>query len=91
MTLCKLISKSYQSVIEHCNEVLKINNSNVKALYRKSKAYYFIGDYEDAFNVRYYAGSQSAHENRFKSRDQRAKRYANSVESKQRMQRKQLI
>ncbi|XP_076755034.1 AH receptor-interacting protein-like isoform X2 [Xylocopa sonorina] len=36
---CKLIQKEYYAVIEHCTTVLKHDANNVKALYRRGKAY----------------------------------------------------
>ena len=36
---CKPLNKEYYSVIEHCSTVLKTEPDNVKALYRRGKAY----------------------------------------------------
>lgn len=36
---CKLILKEYYEVIEHCTTVLQYDPGNVKALYRRAKAY----------------------------------------------------
>uniref|UniRef100_U5EJP9 Putative ah receptor-interacting protein n=1 Tax=Corethrella appendiculata TaxID=1370023 RepID=U5EJP9_9DIPT len=36
---CKLIEKDYYAVIEHCSEVLKYDENNLKALYRRAKAH----------------------------------------------------
>ncbi|OAD60812.1 Aryl-hydrocarbon-interacting protein-like 1 [Eufriesea mexicana] len=45
---CKLIQKEYYSVIEHCTTVLKHNPDNVKALYKRGKAYIGAWDEEKA-------------------------------------------
>ncbi|KAI4503599.1 hypothetical protein M0802_001002 [Mischocyttarus mexicanus] len=42
---CKLLNKEYYSVIEHCTTVLKIEPDNIKALYRRGKAY--IGTWDE--------------------------------------------
>lgn len=42
---CKLMKKEYYSVIEHCTTVLKMEPDNVKALYRRGKAY--IGTWDE--------------------------------------------
>lgn len=42
---CKLMKKEYYSVIEHCTTVLKSEPDNVKALYRRGKAY--IGTWDE--------------------------------------------
>jgi len=47
---CKLISKEYYSVIEHCTTVLKTEPDNVKALYRRGKAY--IGAWDETNAIR---------------------------------------
>lgn len=36
---CKLLSKDYYAVIKHCDEVLKFEPDNVKALFRRAKAH----------------------------------------------------
>lgn len=36
---CKLLDGDFYAVIEHCNEVLKHEPDNVKALYRRAKAH----------------------------------------------------
>lgn len=36
---CRLLDKDYYAVIEHCNEILELEPSNVKALYRRAKAH----------------------------------------------------
>ncbi|XP_014478695.1 PREDICTED: AH receptor-interacting protein isoform X2 [Dinoponera quadriceps] len=41
---CKLLNKEYYSVIEHCTTVLKTEPENVKALYRRGKAYIGVWD-----------------------------------------------
>lgn len=45
---CKLLNKEYYSVIEHCSTVLKTEPDNVKALYRRGKAYINTWDEENA-------------------------------------------
>lgn len=45
---CKLLKKEYYPVIEHCTTVLKHDPNNVKALYRRGKAYIGIWDEERA-------------------------------------------
>lgn len=35
---CKLLSKDYYAVIEHCTEAIKYDPKNVKAYYRRAKA-----------------------------------------------------
>ncbi|XP_050429915.1 AH receptor-interacting protein [Adelges cooleyi] len=35
---CKLISKEYYQVIEHCTSILDVNPDNIKALFRRGKA-----------------------------------------------------
>ncbi|XP_053987439.1 aryl-hydrocarbon-interacting protein-like 1 [Hylaeus anthracinus] len=45
---CKLIQKEYYVVIEHCTTVLKHDPDNVKALYRRGKAYIGAWDEEKA-------------------------------------------
>ncbi|CAL7947725.1 unnamed protein product [Xylocopa violacea] len=45
---CKLIQKEYYAVIEHCTTVLKHDPNNVKALYRRGKAYMGAWDEERA-------------------------------------------
>ncbi|EZA56317.1 AH receptor-interacting protein [Ooceraea biroi] len=47
---CKLFSKEYYSVIEHCTTVLKTEPDNVKALYRRGKAY--IGAWDETNAIR---------------------------------------
>ncbi|XP_015180137.1 PREDICTED: aryl-hydrocarbon-interacting protein-like 1 [Polistes dominula] len=42
---CKLKNEEYYSVIEHCTTVLKTDPDNVKALYRRGKAY--IGTWDE--------------------------------------------
>jgi len=36
---CQLKLKNYESVVEHCSEVLQNDPENVKAFYRRGKAY----------------------------------------------------
>lgn len=36
---CKLLAGDFYAVIEHCNEVLKHQPDNVKALFRRAKAH----------------------------------------------------
>ena len=36
---CRLLDKDYYAVIEHCNEVLRLDANNVKAFYRRAKAH----------------------------------------------------
>ncbi len=36
---CRLFDKDYYTVIEHCNEVIKLEPNNVKAYYRRAKAH----------------------------------------------------
>lgn len=43
---CKLLKKEFYPVIEHCTTVLKYDQDNVKALYRRGKAY--IGVWDEA-------------------------------------------
>ncbi|KAK1134085.1 hypothetical protein K0M31_011869 [Melipona bicolor] len=45
---CKLIQKEYYAVIEHCTTVLKHDPDNVKALYKRGKAYIGAWDEEKA-------------------------------------------
>ncbi|XP_067205649.1 aryl-hydrocarbon-interacting protein-like 1 [Linepithema humile] len=45
---CKLINKEFYSVIEHCTTVLKTEPDNVKALYRRGKAYIGVWDEKNA-------------------------------------------
>ncbi|XP_011141793.1 aryl-hydrocarbon-interacting protein-like 1 isoform X2 [Harpegnathos saltator] len=45
---CKLLNKEYYSVIEHCTTVLKMDPENVKALYRRGKAYIGAWDEKNA-------------------------------------------
>ncbi|CAL1684289.1 unnamed protein product [Lasius platythorax] len=45
---CKLLNKEYYSVIEHCSTVLKTEPDNVKALYRRGKAYINTWDEKNA-------------------------------------------
>ncbi|XP_015435817.1 PREDICTED: aryl-hydrocarbon-interacting protein-like 1 [Dufourea novaeangliae] len=45
---CKLIQKDYYAVIEHCTTILKHDPDNVKALYRRGKAYIGAWDEEKA-------------------------------------------
>ena len=45
---CKLIQKDYYAVIEHCTTVLKHDPDNVKALFRRGKAYMGAWDQEKA-------------------------------------------
>ncbi|XP_043253736.1 AH receptor-interacting protein [Colletes gigas] len=45
---CKLIQREYYAVIEHCTSVLKHDTDNVKALYRRGKAYIGAWDEENA-------------------------------------------
>ncbi|XP_070161438.1 aryl-hydrocarbon-interacting protein-like 1 isoform X1 [Polyergus mexicanus] len=45
---CKLLDKEYYSVIEHCSTVLKTEPDNVKALYRRGKAYIAVWDEKNA-------------------------------------------
>ncbi|XP_076233474.1 aryl-hydrocarbon-interacting protein-like 1 [Calliopsis andreniformis] len=45
---CKLLQKEYYAVIEHCTTVLKHDPDNVKALYRRGKAYIGAWDEEKA-------------------------------------------
>ncbi|XP_050465323.1 aryl-hydrocarbon-interacting protein-like 1 [Cataglyphis hispanica] len=45
---CKLLNKEYYSVIEHCSTVLKTEPDNVKALYRRGKAYISVWDENNA-------------------------------------------
>ncbi|XP_076544136.1 aryl-hydrocarbon-interacting protein-like 1 isoform X1 [Osmia lignaria lignaria] len=45
---CKLIKKEYYAVIEHCTTILKHDPDNVKALYRRGKAYIGAWDEEKA-------------------------------------------
>ncbi|XP_017882338.1 AH receptor-interacting protein [Ceratina calcarata] len=45
---CKLIQKEYYTVIEHCTTILKHEPDNVKALYRRGKAYIGTWDEENA-------------------------------------------
>lgn len=45
---CKLIQKEYYKVIEHCTTILKHEPDNVKALYRRGKAYIGAWDEEKA-------------------------------------------
>lgn len=45
---CKLLNKEYYSVIEHCTTVLKTEPENIKALYRRGKAYIGAWDEENA-------------------------------------------
>ncbi|XP_060811489.1 aryl-hydrocarbon-interacting protein-like 1 [Bombus pascuorum] len=45
---CKLIQKEYYAVIEHCTTVLKHDPDNVKALYKRGKAYIGAWDKENA-------------------------------------------
>lgn len=40
----------YRDVIEHCNEVLRREAGNVKALFRRSKAYEQVGDLRAALS-----------------------------------------
>lgn len=47
---CKLIEKEYYAVIEHCTTVLKHDPDNVKALYRRGKAY--IGAWDETNAVK---------------------------------------
>ncbi|XP_066588765.1 AH receptor-interacting protein isoform X2 [Prorops nasuta] len=47
---CKLINKEYYEVIEHCSNVLKNDPDNIKALYRRGKAYIGIWDEKKAIN-----------------------------------------
>ncbi|XP_012527293.1 AH receptor-interacting protein [Monomorium pharaonis] len=47
---CKLLNKEYYSVIEHCTTVLKTEPDNVKALYRRGKAY--IGTWDEKNAIR---------------------------------------
>lgn len=37
---CRLLAKDYYAVIEHCNEVLKLDKDNVKAIFRRAKAHF---------------------------------------------------
>lgn len=45
---CKLLNKEYYSVIEHCTTVLKTEPDNIKALYRRGKAYIGAWDEKNA-------------------------------------------
>ncbi|XP_011865756.1 PREDICTED: AH receptor-interacting protein isoform X2 [Vollenhovia emeryi] len=45
---CKLLNKEYYLVIEHCTTVLKTEPDNVKALYRRGKAYIGAWDQKNA-------------------------------------------
>lgn len=45
---CKLLSKEYYTVIEHCNTVLKHQPDNVKALFRRGKAHIGAWNPEEA-------------------------------------------
>lgn len=45
---CKLIQEEYYAVIEHCTTVLKHNPDNVKALYKRGKAYIGVWNEEEA-------------------------------------------
>lgn len=45
---CKLMLKEYYAVIEHCTTVLKHDPDNVKALYRRGKAYIGAWDKTEA-------------------------------------------
>ncbi|XP_076381316.1 AH receptor-interacting protein-like [Megalopta genalis] len=45
---CKLMLKEYYAVIEHCTTILKHDSDNVKALYRRGKAYIGAWDEEGA-------------------------------------------
>ncbi|XP_076160862.1 aryl-hydrocarbon-interacting protein-like 1 [Ptiloglossa arizonensis] len=45
---CKLIQKEYYAVIVHCTTILKNDPDNVKALYRRGKAYIGAWDEEKA-------------------------------------------
>lgn len=40
----------YRDVIQHCNEVLRRDEHNVKALFRRSKAYEQVGDLRAALS-----------------------------------------
>lgn len=47
---CKLFNKEYYAVIEHCTTVLKTEPDNIKALYRRGKAY--IGAWDETNAIR---------------------------------------
>lgn len=45
---CKLLNKEYYSVIKHCTTILKTEPDNIKALYRRGKAYIGVWDEKNA-------------------------------------------
>ncbi len=50
LSQCKLIEGDFYAVIEHTNEVLKRDNRNVKALFRREKVNFSVWNLENARN-----------------------------------------
>jgi len=50
LSQCKLIEGDFYAVIEHTNEVLKRDDRNVKALFRRAKANFSVWNLENARN-----------------------------------------
>jgi AH receptor-interacting protein len=50
LSQCELIEGDFYAVIEHTNEVLKRDNRNVKALFRRAKANFSVWNLENARN-----------------------------------------
>ncbi|XP_028396977.1 peptidyl-prolyl cis-trans isomerase FKBP62-like isoform X2 [Dendronephthya gigantea] len=48
LAACQLKLERYQHVIENCTKVLLNDSANIKALYRRAKAYTALNDFDDA-------------------------------------------
>jgi len=48
LAMCFLKLKKYEKARDNCTEALKIEGENVKALYRRGQAYYYLKDFEEA-------------------------------------------
>ena len=51
MTACYLKTEQWDTVILHCDKVLLLEETNVKAMFRKGKAYIGLLDYDAALKV----------------------------------------
>ncbi|KAG9508407.1 Peptidyl-prolyl cis-trans isomerase FKBP4, partial [Fragariocoptes setiger] len=48
LALCYLKLGNHQECIQNCNDALKFDSNNVKALFRKGKSYFTVNEYETA-------------------------------------------